>query len=297
MMAELIALDMTFGSTSDRDKVMPGIEAFVKDYPDTVIHVHWASADNTPDKVAEIARDLTSLDPVPIISGAGMSNVLTGVMKTHATTDYPIIGVPIFDSVTRGLSSIFSTVEKPPRNVVMATGLNNSYAAANIAYKYLMHEYSNLAIICQPDTHPERQEASDHLVEHCMNYHVKNYQLCLPELVSPDDVVIFPFFVSSSHDYHKMLRLDRQLSEGDGIQIGVMTRHPLSGTDFERTLQYFTADLKSTVFVASGEYINAILAAAQLMDNELALGKFRQERQQKAEKLAAEPPEIMQYER
>ena len=105
-------LQMIFGSTSDKDKVLPGIQKFTQEHPEVVVDVHWASADNTPEKVRKImeiiASPVLSL-PYAFISGAGMSNVLSGFVKQYTDIHDLNIGVPISDSATGGLSAILST--------------------------------------------------------------------------------------------------------------------------------------------------------------------------------------------
>jgi len=110
-------LNVIFGSTSDEDKVLPGLQEATKAIKDLEVEVQYASADNTPAKVDALMTLQSSEEgKKAYISGAGMSNVLTGVVKTYGTLKDIVIGIPITDPEIDGLSSIFSTSEKPPLN-------------------------------------------------------------------------------------------------------------------------------------------------------------------------------------
>jgi len=115
-------LEMMFGSPSDELYVLPGIQRFTAEHPDIAVGVHYASADNTPGKVQDKAQQIwRSESPKVLISGAGMSNVLTGVVKQYANIEDLVIGIPIYDEATKGLSSFLATSERPPRNPVLTT--------------------------------------------------------------------------------------------------------------------------------------------------------------------------------
>jgi len=233
-------INMVFGSSSDRKKVLPGIETFVADHPDIKIRGLYASADNTPNKVRRIARELwgnhadeiidaiddfedpeaqavaaalqtvaseaRERDPQVIISGAGMSNVLTGVLKGYGrgTVDL-VIGVPITDSKTDGLSSILSTMEKPPRNPVLATPLNGTYTAANIAARFMNQRYDRVVMV-----RPGPGEMGEELDKWGIPY-----ELVEEDELSPDALVVTTFSVAGTYtkrELEKIKRIDEKLA-------------------------------------------------------------------------------------
>jgi len=252
-------INMVFGSSSDRKKVLPGIETFVADHPDIAIRGIYASADNTPNKVRKIARELwgnhadeiidaiddfedpeaqavaaalqtvaseaRERDPQVIISGAGMSNVLTGVLKGYGrgTVDL-VIGVPITDSKTDGLSSILSTMEKPPRNPVLATPLNGTYTAANIAARFMNQRYDRV-VVMECDLSADVEKELGKWGVPC---------IVSGDVTSADDLVINPFDLHGEsgqdpYDLTDIKRIDRELAKGKGIQIAVKDPTPIGG--------------------------------------------------------------------
>ena len=287
-------LHMIFGSTSDKEKVMPGIEAFVKDHPDIGIYVHWASADNTPEKVKELIRSLLAdkdRSPLPLVSGAGMSNVLTGVIKTYANIDDLVIGVPISDSITDGLSSVLSTSEKPPRNPVLVTSIDGTYAAANIALRFIKGSFDSVVLVTpESPTGPDYrqdQKILEEIQQLCEKYGLPTEAKRYCD-IHPDDLVLNTFYADRSHFGGQDLKpIDVILKQGNGIQVAVMNDagfHP----DHYRDL-FFAQDYSSTAFVTAGLYINAVIAAIQIMGHEEGLFKLVGEKAAKSEKLADEP--------
>jgi len=288
-------IDMIFGSTSDEGKVMPGIIDFSKANPDTEIYVHWASADNTPEKVKEIMDKITKgpRKAMPLISGAGMSNVLTGIVRTYARIDDLVIGVPISDKEMQGLSSILSTGEKPPRNPVLTVPLDGSYTAANIAYKFLNGKFNGVFVPVLPempespggnDIKPEREK----ILKLLSQYVIAADTIPISKLEG-DELVISPFYRMNIYAADRHIReIDARLSKGTGIQIGVA--NPGHKTrDYASYAEYFNPELRSTGYVTAGQYINAVIVAAQIMGHKNALAMIEGEKKEKAQKLAEEP--------
>ncbi len=69
------------------------------------------SAHRTPDAVAEYARSAASRGIAVIISAAGGSAHLAGVVAAHTTL--PVIGIPVPTVDLGGLDSLLSTVQMP----------------------------------------------------------------------------------------------------------------------------------------------------------------------------------------
>lgn len=282
------------GSTSDEAKIIPGIERFCERHPEEGVVLHYASADNTPGKVRNFISthsvDLPEGVFVPEvwISGAGMSNVLTGVIKA-ASNFYDLnIGIPITDESTEGLASVFSTSEKPPRNPVLSTTLNNSYSALNISHRFSQ----GLVDVVVPA--PFLDEASikfgcgkkltEALTKAGLPFTIREY-----EDIDADSVVVSPVYPrTSSTIVHPLQIVDSILSNGKGVQVGVYASPPHK--DFTSYLDLFRSQYATTGFVSSEGYVNAVLMAAILTKNKPVLEKIRAERNAKVNELEAKLP-------
>lgn len=264
-------LDVIIGSTSDTEKIVPGLEKAVSDIPGLEVMLHYASADNTPEKVeaaAQIAQDrnVTGLQSHVYISGAGMSNVLSGVLKSRSAFQDLNIGIPITDSKTDGISSVMSTTEKPPGNPVLAVGLNNSYAAVNIAHRFLQgsHVMPEYRIVVLGDEVPRTKMVAA-LDKAGMDYVVN-------EGLGPNDVVL-----NAGRDFD---RVNTSLDDGLGIQIIVpISDHAQSGLP----------SLNNTGYVGIQRYENAAQVAAIYTHNMDAIKKIWEGREGKIAGLYNEP--------
>lgn len=273
-------LSVIFGSTSDEEKVLPGIVRVTKEIPGLEVLVHYASADNTPQKVQEIGGELAFRDVMTertnaYISGAGMSNVLTGVLKSYASLKDVVIGIPISDSVTEGVSSMLSTSEKPPLNPVLTVGLNNSYAALNIGYRFMQQKFEGIKIFGE-------DRAVEKLKEECNNLGLKNYTVRAPlnEVVQPNEVIItaLPSLPSRSD---AILSIDRELRKGCGVQIFCSSDKPTDFAAYAKCLD----GTEATGLVSAIGYKNAVMMAAQLTQDKDALRAIDMMKQKKANEL------------
>jgi phosphoribosylcarboxyaminoimidazole (NCAIR) mutase len=275
-------LNIIFGSDSDEKKILPGILRAVNEIPFiNAVRVHYASADNTPDKVEETIKHIQEKTSSPrvYLSGAGMSNVLTGVVKTKGEISDLMIGIPIDDKNTFGVSSFLSTSEKPPLNPVISVGLNNTYAALNIASKFLNGlEKSEIKLI--GEIHSKDDELNIAKIEEILKTANISYELMTlksKSKVEKDDVVITPYFASSV----SLGRIDDILSDGKGVQIAVYNTPVL---DWNNHISRFK-ELNSTGFVSIGSYKNAAIVASQLTRNKSALDYFKKEKEKKTASL------------
>ena len=275
--------DIIFGSDSDEKKVLPGIIRATNEIEGLEVRVHYASADNTPKKVAKIMDELSSKEGKKVyISGAGMSNVLTGVVKTYANVNDLVIGIPIIDSSTKGLSSLLSTNEKPPRNPVLAVGLNNTYAALNIAERFKQgFGYGAKPVILEDKRDTAKlREAFDNLD---LRYVLKSF-----EEIKPDDFVVNVFAPGTDSSLRKV---DAILIKGKGIQVGVYSGElPMNNMEYN-TIDYIYSlrDTEATGMVGLRRYENAAMVAAQLVQNENSLAEMAKQKKSKSEKLDAHP--------
>lgn len=116
------------GSKSDLP-VMEGAEGVLRKlgigYETRVLSAH-----RTPDEALAVAEGAREAGFGVIIAGAGMAAHLAGVMA--ATTDLPVIGVPVGASFL-GLDALLSTVQMPP-GVPVATVAVGKAGARNAAW-------------------------------------------------------------------------------------------------------------------------------------------------------------------
>jgi len=210
------------------------------------------------------------------------------------------IGIPISDESSDGLTALLSTVEKPPRNVVLAVGINNTYSALNIARKFL-GGLNDVVIgdsisawrggyVIQDSDKARTSENTAKLKQEFAKYGLS------PEVVefdklSPDSVVISQFSLDEPRDH--MYNIDKLLTKGKGVQVAVP-----SGKIFRSAAgqigEYFGTMIypfENTAFVSSyaaaNSYTNVVMAAAQLTRNDDILAKISKEKLEKAAKLNA----------
>ena len=282
-MSEKRELHLVFGSSSDEEKVLPGIINFSREHPETGIEIIYASADNTPNKVktfVDSRRARSLIEPFVWMSGAGLSNVLTGVLKSGSGIYDLNLGIPIGDSSSDGVSSFLSTSEKPPRNPVLTVGLNNSYTAINIANRFL-DGLIGVAVIgqfCeQGDTDRSRARAVESLVKKLDEVSLP-HRICYSGDVSSKEVAINLFGASQS----KRIRTSDSLIQNNGaVQLAV----PYTNIKSFDIVQYahLLDTTKATGTVSS--YDNAVLMAAILTRNNPVIDKINSEKQAKAKKL------------
>jgi 5-(carboxyamino)imidazole ribonucleotide mutase len=102
------------------------LDAFGISYELTIVSAH-----RTPARLVEYARTAESHGLKVIIAGAGGSAHLPGM--TASDTSLPVIGVPIKDSSTQGIASLWSIVQMPPGIPVATVGINAAKNAGILA--------------------------------------------------------------------------------------------------------------------------------------------------------------------
>ena len=280
---------MIFGSDSDWDKVKEGVTVATKCISGLEVEVDFASADNTSVKVDRIASKIKceSIRNKVYISGAGMSNVLTGVLKSQANLGDLIIGIALDDSKTYGMSSWLSTSEKPPGNPVLMVGLNDSYSALNISYRFLSGIDKNEVVVFggtgEREIFPsDRSKLEDSLEEIELHYQVKKLNQ-----LDADDIVLTVFSMVDHEQGKGYLNLvDNVLRKGQGIQIG------MAGTNIGLPSAHYLHCLintETTGIVGIQAYQNAAHLAARIIRDENSLSIIGQKKNEKAHKLNQHP--------
>ena len=263
-------LDMIFGSDSDEGKVQPGIARFSGEHHDVEVSVDYASADNTSKKLHRILIELCGdpdeeRDPHVLISGAGMSNVLTGVAKIYGQPNDLNIGVPIGGGAWGGLSSLLSTGDKPPLNPVLTVPLNGSYTALNLARKFLLNpSWRGVTVV---DT--ANSGAHKSLTEELSKYEIR-FKVVRPEGVQPSELTLTPVSLTENIDYLK--QIDEVLREGSGMQVAVPLQVNLGViAQAMGYLRVMEEPLEATGYVNVDGFRNAAVVTAQIMRNAGAL--------------------------
>jgi phosphoribosylcarboxyaminoimidazole (NCAIR) mutase len=277
-------LEIILGSTSDKDKVLPGIQKFAEHH-DVDVAVHFASADNTPDKVRSVLESIKG-NHIAYISGAGMSNVLTGVVKGYASSNDIVIGLPISDNSTGGVSSLLSTSERPPLNPVLTAGIDNSYAAMNLGYRFIQQfahdgiRYNKVIITSVEPLAGEDTEAISKIQKNLDELNIP-YGLLTPSQIGEDDLVITPHKGNTERVYE----VDKRLREGLGVQIAVCD---VSVSAFLPMYSRLLEKTEATGLVGVERFENAVYAAAYFMQNSEALNILYNKKSKKTQGLESE---------
>ena len=140
-------VSIIMGSTSD----LPIMEKAMKFLNDMHVpfEVNALSAHRTPDAVEQFAKEAQNRGIRVIIAGAGMAAALPGVIA--ASTELPVIGVPIKGSVLDGMDALYSILQMPPGIPVATVAINGAMNAAILACQMIaladeqlaqkMHDY------------------------------------------------------------------------------------------------------------------------------------------------------------
>jgi len=126
--AEKPIVAVVFGSESDREVMAEAgvyLDRFAIPY-----EVQVMSAHRNPERTARFAREAAGRGIQVIIAGAGMAAHLAGVVA--ASTNLPVIGVPLPGSAVNGMDSLLATVQMPA-GVPVATMAIGKAGARNAA--------------------------------------------------------------------------------------------------------------------------------------------------------------------
>ena len=246
------------------------------------VRLHYASAEKTPEKLAVVMSELKSEegDNKVYIVGGRMNNGLTSIIRSYTNPNDLVIGIPVDDDKTNGLSSFISTSEKSFGSPILMAGLNNSYAALNIGYKILQRaeelksgNMMNNQIVIYEDKNNScsitRQlpQLRSELEQVGLDYVSK-----FIDEIGPNDIVVNIFNIKDKLTT-RLSRVDEILRNGLGIQIGILESQPYQKEqDYVQCLK----GTKKTGIVSIGAYANAVHIAAQIAQNENSLGLIEQ---------------------
>jgi 5-(carboxyamino)imidazole ribonucleotide mutase len=121
-----------FGSESDRERMEKALPILHEAGVETEVLV--SSAHREPDRTAELARTAEARGFDLVITGAGLSAALPGVVAAH--TRLPVIGVPL-SAALGGLDALLSIAQMPPGVPVACVGIDNAKNAAHLALRIL----------------------------------------------------------------------------------------------------------------------------------------------------------------
>ena len=117
---------IVMGSPRDHEKFAPAIK--VLESFGLTAEVHVMSAHRNHAEVAEFARLAKQRGYRAIISGAGMSNALSGAIG--AQSRLPILAVPLSGGILDGLDALLSSVQMPPGMPIATFPVDGSANAA-----------------------------------------------------------------------------------------------------------------------------------------------------------------------
>jgi phosphoribosylaminoimidazole carboxylase PurE protein len=120
------------GSESDRERMEKALPILHEAGVETEVLV--SSAHREPDRTAELARTAEARGFALVITGAGLSAALPGVVAAH--TQLPVIGVPL-SAALGGLDALLSIAQMPPGVPVACVGIDNAKNAAHLALRIL----------------------------------------------------------------------------------------------------------------------------------------------------------------
>ena len=134
-------VSIIMGSTSD----LPVMEKAMKFLDDMQVpfEVNALSAHRTPDAVEQFAKSAEGRGIKVIIAGAGMAAALPGVIA--ASTQLPVVGVPIKGSVLDGVDALYSILQMPPGIPVATVAINGAMNAAILACQMIASADGQLA--------------------------------------------------------------------------------------------------------------------------------------------------------
>jgi phosphoribosylaminoimidazole carboxylase PurE protein len=120
------------GSESDRERMEKALPILHEAGVETEVIV--SSAHRDPDRTAELARTAEERGFDVVITGAGLSAALPGVVAAH--TKLPVIGVPLAAALG-GLDALLSIAQMPPGVPVACFGIDNARNAALLALRMM----------------------------------------------------------------------------------------------------------------------------------------------------------------
>ncbi len=137
-----ILVGILMGSKSDSEVMLKAKE--ILDELEINSEVRILSAHRTPEELHEYIENAPKNGVKIFIAGAGMSAHLAGVVG--ASTNLPVIGVPINSSSLGGIDALLSTIQMPPGTPVATMGIGSAGArnAALFAARILALEDSKI---------------------------------------------------------------------------------------------------------------------------------------------------------
>lgn len=106
------------------------LEEFAVPYELTIVSAH-----RTPERLFNYAREAAGRGLRVIIAGAGGAAHLPGMVA--ATTELPVIGVPVQATSLGGIDSLYSIVQMPPGVPVATVAINGAKNAGLLAVQIL----------------------------------------------------------------------------------------------------------------------------------------------------------------
>ncbi len=120
---------VVMGSASDEPVVQETVK--ILEQLDIDYEVRVMSAHRTPERVQEYATTARDRGIEVLISAAGGSAALSGVLASWTTI--PVIGIPLASSELKGIDALMATAQMPP-GIPVACMAVGAWGARNAAY-------------------------------------------------------------------------------------------------------------------------------------------------------------------
>jgi 5-(carboxyamino)imidazole ribonucleotide mutase len=98
--------------------------------------VAFLSAHRTPEELRQYVQGLKEEGILVFLTGAGMSNALSGTVKAWVG-NIPVIGVPLSGKTLDGIDSLLATLQMPPGIAVATVSIDGAQNAAILAAEIL----------------------------------------------------------------------------------------------------------------------------------------------------------------
>ncbi|MCK5474763.1 MAG: AIR carboxylase family protein [Candidatus Aenigmarchaeota archaeon] len=276
-----IALIM--GSESDLPKLTPylpeelriGLGGVALDTPYNVgdryvVTLHVSSADRAPKSTKQLLRN-NHADVV--ICAAGLNNQLAALAKQNLgyhnieirkreRESKPVIAVSVYDSKTGGLSSHFSTIEKPPGYSILTTGVNRADIALEMAYQIEKNNWRGIDLIPGSGVYEEDKtlKAAEETLEQLLYGSKIPFEIKSPEDIDPKrmSLLVFSAFDNPGELY--------DIDKASGFVIATKTGEIEDPAGYVRNAS--RDKINNTLFVGGPSGASLAFAAAEIFAQE-----------------------------
>lgn len=248
-------------------------------------------------ELARIGKENVSERYNVVIAGAGLANGLVSAHKAYAHRDTIVIGLPIFDSATQGLTSLLSTQEMPPGCPVGCVGVDRIDAAVDMALDLATKSYKKIIIVKEPSlinedvdfTKANNEKEISKCIEKLKTLDIEN-EVSVNDLnsIEKDAIAIFPYnnILLNTQERKFELVYIKMLDEVNKKNPGI-TIAGYCGEINQVFLSTYNGDIKTlerTMHVRFGGIENMAILAARIVANTTGNEDIKQKLNEEFEK-------------